>query len=174
MVTTQTSLDQYLRTSYRPDRDYVAGELEERNVGEKDHSAVQAFFVKWFAEHEDELKLEAFPEIRIKISAQQVRVADVAILRTDESYEAVLTRPPVVVIEILSPEDRMNRYERRLQDYRQFGVSHIWVIDPQHRGAFDCSAEAWRPVHEFAIAGPNVTVPLDLLWAKLEALHSRR
>ncbi len=172
MVTTQISLDQYLRTSYRPDCDYVAGELEERNVGEKDHSAVQAFFVKWFAAHEEELKLEAFPEIRIKVSAQQVRVADVAVLRVDEPYEAVLTRPPVVAIEILSPEDRMNRYERRLQDYRQFGIPHVWVIDPQHRGAFDCSAEAWRPVDAFVIANPAITLPLESLWKKLESLHS--
>ncbi|HKD83178.1 MAG TPA: Uma2 family endonuclease [Terriglobales bacterium] len=172
MVTTQISLDQYLRTSYRPDRDYVVGDLEERNVGEKDHSAVLAFFVKWFAEHEGELKLEAFPEIRIKVSAQQVRVADVAVLRVDEPYEPVLTKPPVVVIEILSPEDRLNRYERRLRDYREFGVPHLWVIDPQHRGAFDCSAGAWRPVDEFAITNPAVRVPLGPLWKKLEALHS--
>ena len=68
MVTTQLSLDQYLRSSYRPDCDYVAGELEERNVGEKEHSAVQAFFVKWLAAHEEEYGLEAYPEIRIKIS----------------------------------------------------------------------------------------------------------
>jgi Uma2 family endonuclease len=172
MITTQVSLDQYLSTSYRPDRDYVAGELEERNVGEKDHSAVQAFFVKWFAAHEDQYKLEAFPEIRIKVSAQQVRVADVAVLRVNEPYEAVIGRPPVVVIEILSPVDRVNRHEQRLQDYRQFGVPHIWVIDPQHRGAFDCSGEAWRPVNQFVIANPPMTVPLDDLWKKLEALHS--
>ena len=172
MATTQVSLDQYLRSSYRPDCDYVAGELEERNVGEKDHSAVQAFFVKWFAAHEGECKLEAYPEIRIKISPHQVRVADIAVLRVDEAYEAVLTRPPVVVIEILSPEDRMNRYERRLQDYRHFGIPNIWVIDPQHRGAFDCSAEAWHPVDAFVIASPRLTVPLDSLWKKLESLHS--
>jgi Uma2 family endonuclease len=150
----------------------VAGELEERHVGEKEHSAVQAFFVKWFAAHEEECKLEAYPEIRIKVSPQQVRVADVALLRVDEPYESVLTRPPAVVIEILSPEDRMNRYERRLQDYRHFGVPHIWVIDPQHRGAFDCSREAWHPADAFVIANPELTVPLDSLWKKLQSLHS--
>ena len=172
MATTQISLDQYLRSSYRPDRDYVAGELEERNVGEKDHSAVQAFFVKWFAAHEEECKLEAYPEIRIKVSPHQVRVADVAVLRVDAPYEAVLTRPPVVVIEILSPEDRMNRYERRLQDHRHFEIPHIWVTDPQHRAAFDCTTEAWQPVDAFVIANPRLTVPLDSLWKKLESLHS--
>jgi Uma2 family endonuclease len=172
MATTQISLDQYLRSSFRPDRDYVAGELEERNVGEKDHSAVQAFFVKWFAAHEEECKLEAYPEIRIKVSPHQVRVADVAVLRVDAPCEAVLTRPPVVVIEILSPEDRMNRYERRLQDHRHFEIPHIWVIDPQHRAAFDCTTEAWQPVDAFVIANPRLTVPLDSLWKKLESLHS--
>ena len=61
MATTQVSLDEYLRTRYRPDVDYVDGELEGRHVGEKEHSAVQAFFVKWFAAHEEEWKLEAYP-----------------------------------------------------------------------------------------------------------------
>ena len=172
MVTTQVPLDQYLRTSYRPDRDYVAGEVEERNVGEKDHSAVQAFFVKWFAAHEEEYGLEAYPEIRINVSPQQVRVADIAVLRINEAYEAVLTRPPLVVIEILSPEDRVNRYEQRLQDYRKMGVAHVWVIDSQHRGAFDCSSGSWQPVNALVVTNPAISVPLDALWKKLEALHS--
>lgn len=171
-MTTQLSLEQYLRSSYRPDCDYVAGELEERNVGEKEHSAVQAFFVKWFAAHEQEYGLEAYPEIRIKISPQQVRVADVAVLRVAEPYEAVLTRPPLVVVEIPSPEDRVGRYERRLGDYRRLGVPHVWVVDPQHRGAFDCSLEGWRPVDALVINSPAVTLVLDPLWKKLETLHS--
>src|ERR1019366_7730632 len=102
MATTQVPLDQYLRTSYRPDRDYVAGEVEERNGGEKDHSAVQAFFVKWFAAHEEEYRLEAYPATRINCSPQAVRGADIAGVRLCRAYEPVLTRPPLVVIEILS------------------------------------------------------------------------
>ena len=101
-----------------------------------------------------------------------MRVADVAILRLDAPYENVLTTPPVVVIEILSPEDRVVRYEQRLADYRKMGVPHIWVIDPQHRGAFDCSAEAWQPVDILKIASSPVAVPLEPLWKKLDALRS--
>ena len=33
MATTQVSLEEYLRTDYEPDCDYVDGELEERNAG---------------------------------------------------------------------------------------------------------------------------------------------
>ena len=35
---TLVPLDVYLKTSYRPDCDYVDGELEDRNSGEKDQS----------------------------------------------------------------------------------------------------------------------------------------
>jgi hypothetical protein len=48
MATPQTSLADYLRTSYRLDCDYVDGEVQERKVGESDHAAVQAFLTSWF------------------------------------------------------------------------------------------------------------------------------
>jgi len=43
MATPQISLADYLRTRYHPDCDYVDGEVQERNVGEFDQAAVQAF-----------------------------------------------------------------------------------------------------------------------------------
>src|SRR5579864_6625025 len=92
MATTQVSLEEYLRTDYEPDCDYVDGELEERNVGEKEHSAVQAFFIKWLAAHEEQLKLEAYPEIRMRVSPTRMRVADIAILPLNAPFEGVLTR----------------------------------------------------------------------------------
>jgi hypothetical protein len=35
------SVDEYLHTVYRPDYDYVDGELADRNVGEKNHADAQ-------------------------------------------------------------------------------------------------------------------------------------
>jgi hypothetical protein len=43
---TAVSLKEYLNTSYRPDCDYLDGELLERNVGEVDHSRLQGMFVQ--------------------------------------------------------------------------------------------------------------------------------
>jgi len=34
-------LCEYLETSYRPDREYVDGEVKERNVGKWEHARVQ-------------------------------------------------------------------------------------------------------------------------------------
>src|ERR1700744_5009601 len=42
------SVEEYLDTSYRPDCDYVNGEIEERNVGEKDHAIVQRVLTMLF------------------------------------------------------------------------------------------------------------------------------
>ena len=36
--------------------------------------------------------------------------------------EQVPTHPPLAIIEVLSPEDRVSRYQQRLDDYRRMGV----------------------------------------------------
>lgn len=173
-ATRQISIEDYLETSYRPDCDYVDGEVEQRNVGEKEHSAVQAFFIKWCAVFEDQWRLEAYPEIRMRVAPTRVRIADIAVVPVGIPYEGVLSRPPVAVIEVLSPEDRVSRYQERLDDYRRMGVQHVWVVDPMRSKAYDCSAADWRPVDEFKIAGTAVAIPLVKLWDKLAEIHSSR
>ncbi len=44
------ALQDYLTTSYRPDREYLEGELLERNVGEWDHSKLQARLIVYFSQ----------------------------------------------------------------------------------------------------------------------------
>jgi hypothetical protein len=51
---TQISVDEYLKTTYRPDRDYVDGEVVERNLGEYDHSRPQALVCMYLFNRENE------------------------------------------------------------------------------------------------------------------------
>ncbi len=44
-------VNEYLRTTDRPDRDYIDGELKERNVGETPHSAAMGMIATIFYEH---------------------------------------------------------------------------------------------------------------------------
>ena len=46
MVGTPISVDEFLHTLYRPDCDYVDGEIVERNIGEKSHGKLQVEI--WF------------------------------------------------------------------------------------------------------------------------------
>ncbi len=97
------------------------------------------------------------------------RIPDVCLVSRSQPIEQVLTKPPLAVIEILSPEDRISRYNERLADYRDMGIQNVWVIDPANRLGYDCSTAAWLPVEEFRVAGSPIFLRLSDLWNELEA-----
>jgi Uma2 family endonuclease len=169
MATVQASLEDYLRTSYHPDRDYVDGEVQERNLGEFDHGAVQMFLGNWFYQHRQEWQLHVISELRIRVSATRVRIADVSLIKRGQPIEQVPTQPPLAVIEILSPEDRISRYNERLADYRRMGIHNVWVIDPINAVGYDCSTTAWLPVEEFRVPDTPIFLRLSDLWNELQA-----
>jgi hypothetical protein len=94
--TTSISVSEYLNSSYRPDREFINGRLEHRNLGEHDHAAVQAALVLWFGQRQDEWNIEVLPEQRIRISATKFRVPDVCLVSLDQPVEQILTQPPLV------------------------------------------------------------------------------
>src|SRR5262249_28531686 len=121
---TAVSIEEYLTTSYSPDCDYVDGMVEERNLGERDHARLQMIVAAYFFNRESEWGIHVLPEQRIQVSPTRFRVPDVSIMLggTDEQ---ILRRPPFIVIEILSPEDRVTRVLDRIHDYLKFGISYV-------------------------------------------------
>ncbi|MGA7461867.1 MAG: Uma2 family endonuclease [Candidatus Korobacteraceae bacterium] len=168
MATLQISLQEYLRTSYHPDCDYVDGEVQERNLGEFDHAAVQMFLGNWFFQHRQEWSLHVLSEMRIRVSPTRVRIADLCLMSKMQEVEQVLTKPPLAVIEILSPEDRIARYYDRLADYRQMGIRNVWVIDPANQVGYDCSTVAWLPVEKLRAVDTPIFFELKDLWNELQ------
>ncbi|MDQ6701252.1 MAG: Uma2 family endonuclease, partial [Acidobacteriota bacterium] len=132
MKATLVSVDEYLHSSYDPDCDYVDGELVERNVGERDHSELQTYVSAYYLARRRKWGLYPFVEQRVKISPTRYRVPDICLMvgRPDNQ---IFTRPPLVVIEVLSPEDRKSRTQARIDDYLCIGVRYIWVINPKTR-----------------------------------------
>lgn len=49
---TYVSVSEYLETSYRPDCEYLEGDLLERNVGEWDHSRLQTLLSRYLVNRE--------------------------------------------------------------------------------------------------------------------------
>ena len=66
-VAVPVSLQEYLETSYRPDCDYLDGELLERNVGEWDHSRLQGLLCQFLCSHEREWGILVVPEQRVQV-----------------------------------------------------------------------------------------------------------
>lgn len=155
--------EDYIGKSFRPDCDFIDGELQERNLGELEHSRMQMAILVWFARHLSDWRLELLPEMRVQTSAHRFRVADIAIIASDAPRERILITPPLIVIEILSPEDRVGRYKERLDDYRRMGVRNLWMVDPMTLEGFDCSSGSWNPTETFAVPGTEITLPLKQL-----------
>ncbi len=130
-TTTQfVPLDVYLRSSYEPDAEYVDGEIQERPMGEFDHSSWQQAVQRWFWQNEREWNVRVRPELRVQVSSTRFRVPDVTVTDRTLQIEQIITHPPLAVFEVLSPEDTLQRLKQKLEDYRVMGIPEIWVIDP--------------------------------------------
>ena len=130
------SPQEYLTTTYRPDRELVDGLLLERNVGQRDHSRIQSRIVNWFCERWKILGLEPFVEHRVRVAPNRFRIPDVCAVAVPVPDEPVLTRPPYICIEVLSPEDTFPKLQDRFDDYLNMGVENVWVVDPISRRAW--------------------------------------
>lgn len=132
---TPVSIDEYLSTEYEPDCDYVDGVLEDRNVGKRRHSRAQRRLCALLQAQVEQSGKEALPEQRVRISPSRVRIPDVCVVDADEDNE-VQNNPPDLWVEILSPDDRFSRVQRKLQEVFDFGVPTIWIIDPYEKQAW--------------------------------------
>jgi Uma2 family endonuclease len=163
---TLISVEEYLRTNYRPDRDYVDGEVQERLSGEKNHGKVQKAVLLQLAALENELGIFVIPEQRVQVSPTRFRVPDVCVMRT-EPKEQVFHDAPFLCVEILSPEDRVGRVQERVDDYIAMGVAYVWVIDPHTKRAWAITAkEGWREEISGVLKteDPAMQVPLASLF----------
>jgi len=155
-------IEEYLRTSYHPDADYVDGEIEERNLGEFDHARLQCILASIIVRQERQWNVMGVTEQRIRINSSRVRIADLAVLRADAPREPVTMTPPLICIEVLSPEDRLYRAKLVLADYFAMGVPNIWLIDPIRRVAYTFDAAGLQTADPTNLTVPNTPIRLDL------------
>lgn len=162
-VSALVSLEEYLRTAYDPDCDYVDGHIEERTLGETNHGLLQGELVFWFRSHKDEWHIRVIPELRTRVSQTRVRIPDVTVAMDDSAMrEQVRATPPLVAIEVLSPEDRIPRLTQRLHDFFVMGIPNIWVLDPADRTASTYSGQVLQRVWGDRISVPNSPIYVDL------------
>jgi len=97
-----------------------------------------------------------------------VRVPDVSVFPRDLPVEQVFTRPQLIAIEVLSPEDRHSRMDKKIRNYIDFGVGHIWVVDPAARIGWDCSDGNWVRRERFEVSNSLIYLSLPELFAELD------
>ncbi|WP_419805144.1 Uma2 family endonuclease [Terriglobus sp.] len=170
-TTVYTPVEEYLRTSYRPDRDYLEGELEERNVGEQWHGLIEKVIAAVFFNNRKTWKLRSINEQRVQVTPTRFRVPDVCVVSSETPIEPILLAPPILCVEVLSPEDRFSRITERVQDYTDMGVPHVWIIDSVTRKIWIANGNE-RPVplqgDALTLPGTLVRIPVAEIFAEID------
>jgi Uma2 family endonuclease len=133
---TLVSVEDYLSTSYSPDREYIDGRIVERNLGEKTHSTIQGNVFGRFWDRRKKLPFRAFVEQRVQVSSTRFRIPDVTVVRTSQFQGEIFTSPPHLCIEVLSKKDTVDYMQEKIDDYLRFGVEYIWIINPRLRKGY--------------------------------------
>ena len=163
-------VEEYLRTTYRPDRDYVDGEVLERNLGERDHSELQREFIVYLCARAKRWGIHVFPKQRVQVSAQRFRIPDICVVVGRRPEEQIFRKPPFICIEALSKDDSLRSTQKRIDDYLKFGVPYVWVVDPTDRRAWTYSSEGRKEVKDGVLRteNPSFEVSLAEIFAGLD------
>jgi Uma2 family endonuclease len=152
------SVDEYLHTTFDgADREYLDGEVVERNLGNKSHGRIQGRLIRQLGAYEERTGLYVIPEVRHRVQETRYRIPDVAVFEGEPEGEVPST-PPLVAIEILSPDDRIGYIVPKLDEYRHWGVRHIWLIDPEDRKLFTYGETGLHETTELRL--PNYDIVL--------------
>jgi Uma2 family endonuclease len=166
-------VEEYLRTSYRPDCDYVDGEVLERNLGEHDHSDLQTELAYYFRVRREQWLLHAVVEQRVQVAPRRFRIPDVCVMKGSAPYPAIFREPPFICIEVLSKDDSLSSMQDRIDDYLKFGVPNVWVVNPVNRRAWTYSLEGSREVKDGLLRteNPSIEVSLPEVFAGLDSAN---
>jgi Uma2 family endonuclease len=163
----QLPLAEYLQTTYRPDREFIDGELQERNLGQWDHARTQTLLSGWIARHEKVWYVLGAVACRMQVAPNRIRIPDLVVLRPG-TQRSILTEPPLLTIEILSPDDTYTDLEERCQDYLAMGVKTMWIVDPKSRTGRCCVGNAWTSSDRLEVPGTPIFVDLPTLFSQID------
>lgn len=153
------SVDEYLHTSFPDlDREYRDGELVERSVPDYLHGRTQALLLVFFEALRKKLSFYACSETRVKVREGLYLIPDVSVFRPSPPPSSVPDQPPFIAVEILSPDDRLSAVREKLEEYKSWGVPHVWLVDPHSRRMYTCEAAGLTEVSSLRIPELDVAV----------------
>ncbi len=132
-MATQTLISEaeYLTTPYAsPTPDYVEGLIVERSMPNNEHSRTQGELYFRFRLEQDRLRLYPRTELRVRVTPQQYRIADLAVYADADPLGPVPQEIPLVIVEIVSPGDLYEDIMTKLAGYESWGVPNVWLVDP--------------------------------------------
>ncbi len=102
----QITAEQYLHMTFEHDAEYVHGEIVERSMPDNIHSLIQFLILMEIGRLIRTHPLFPRPELRLRLEPRVFRIPDISVFGGQAPRESVPSTPPLLVIEILSKDDR--------------------------------------------------------------------
>src|ERR671910_322942 len=91
-------VEEYLRSSYHPEMEYVDGVLVERSVPTIAHSILQMILIQFFAQFQERFRFLPLPEVRTQIIERaRYRVPDILLCGKPLPKGKVVNTVPLAV-----------------------------------------------------------------------------
>jgi len=163
---TLVSVEDYLSTSYSPDREYIDGRIVERNLGEKTHSSIQTNMILYLGPRRKELGIKIYAEQRVQVSPTRFRIPDITVVKGSQFQGEIFTNPPHLCIEVLSKDDTLDYMQEKIDDYLRFGVPYIWIINPRLRKGYVATKAGMVEAESGVLttSDPDIRVPIAELF----------
>lgn len=131
------SAEEYLNSSYHPEKEYVDGALAERGEPTIAHSLLQCILGVNMSAYRKQFRFEPLPSVRTQIIAgSRYRVPDLMLCPVPLPPGKIVDSIPWAVIEILSPDDRLSDQLARFRDYKRVGVRQMVLLNPEDLVAY--------------------------------------
>ncbi|MFI6577823.1 Uma2 family endonuclease [Nocardiopsis sp. NPDC050513] len=77
-----------------------------------------------------EFEVVSTPGINVNADRTHHRIPDVAVIHTADAESPYLTKPPLLAVEVVSPESSIRDHHTKRQEYEEFGIPSYWIINP--------------------------------------------
>lgn len=156
------SVEEFLNARYEGiEPEYWDGSVIERGASGKSHSSAVKRFL--YLVEANPPSLFAFPDLRLRLGQSRFLVPDVSVFHVEPASD-VPEDPPFIVLEVLSPDDRLLDVKRKLEKFVDWGVPHVWLVDPFDRQLFVQDAAGFRRVSAFELTECGVRFTPDAVF----------
>jgi len=166
-------MEDYLRTSYEPECEYINGVLVPKEMPKLNHALLQRLLMALLEMDRVRLGISYFAELRIRMAEGWFRVPDIAIFE-GPVREQIPTRAPAVTIEILSDSESFSALRAKVRDHLASGVRLVIIPDPTDKTVVIADAAGLRTIPSPQIVRVQLkkgelAIDFDNLFAQMEA-----
>jgi Uma2 family endonuclease len=143
----------------KPYFEYWFGAPVQKSMPTWIHSLLQKIVMRLL----DDAGYESVAELKLKISTEFQPLPDVSAVLPGQIEGPYPTRPVEIVVEILSPDDKLYDIVSKCTFYAGLGIPHIYVVDPQTRKLF-----SWECNAGLQSTGHLASIPVGNIWSELD------